>query len=118
MASSSLSADQMADQFVNYLFNQKDVDRHVRRVASWIGLIMLGIEKVKDSWKRPTSRQLKFEIGDKRYKAKYDHKLGRGGIEILEIAKTRGEEEGRTVTEIASLDDARTFFQNADRLDW
>ena len=36
--------ERIADHFVNYLFAEYYGDRHVRRVASWVGLIVLGIE--------------------------------------------------------------------------
>ena len=38
--------ERIADHFVNYLFAEYYGDRHVRRVASWVGLIVLGIEKL------------------------------------------------------------------------
>ena len=38
--------ERIADHFVNYLFAEYYGDRHVRRVAFWVGLIVLGIEKL------------------------------------------------------------------------
>ena len=55
------SAERLADHFINYLFAEKADNRHVRRVASWVGLIVLGIEKLTGSRYVPRSRQLRFD---------------------------------------------------------
>ncbi len=65
----------LSDEFVNYLFEKYHDNRHVRRVASWIGLIVLGIDKVADDWKIPRARQLEFSVGPNLYKARYDHQI-------------------------------------------
>jgi hypothetical protein len=111
MAGEEYSADRMADVFVNYLYDEYQGSRHVRRVASWLGLLILGVEKIKGKWWIPRSRQLFFEADGHRYKAKYNHALGgRGGIEIVEIAEGRGAPEIGVVMAIASLDDAARFY--------
>jgi len=85
------SAERLADHFINYLFAEKADNRHVRRVASWVGLIVLGIEKLTGSRYVPRSRQLRFEYDGRCFKAKFNHSAGaRGGIEIVEIEDGRG----------------------------
>lgn len=111
MAGENFSAERMADAFVNYLYDEHQGSRHVRRVASWLGLLILGVEKIKDRWWIPRSRQLFFEVDGHRYKAKYSHTLaGRGGIEIIELGHGRGAPEIGSVASIASLDDAARFY--------
>jgi hypothetical protein len=76
----------MADAFVNYLYDEYQGSRHVRGVASWLGLLVLGVEKIKDKWWLARTCQLFFEVNGRRYKAKYNHALGsHGGIEIIEV---------------------------------
>jgi hypothetical protein len=83
----------------------------VRRVASWLGLLVLGIENIKDEWWIPRERQLFFTADGHRYKAKYSHQLRpRGGIEIIEIAEARGSPEIGTVATITDLDGAARFY--------
>src|SRR5205814_578419 len=85
------SAERIADHFINYVFAEKADNRHVRRVASWVGLIVLGIEKLTGSRYVPRSRQLRFEYDGRCFKAKFNHSAGaRGGIEIVEIEDGRG----------------------------
>lgn len=111
MAGENFSADRMADAFVNYLFDEYKGSRHVRRIASWLGLLVLGVEKIKSTWWIPRSRQLFFETDGYRYKAKYNHSLGgRGGIEIIQVGEGRGSPEIGAVLSISSLDDAARFF--------
>jgi len=108
------SADRMADYFLTYLFKNRADDRHVRRVASWLDLIILGIENVKDQWwlSQTRTRQLCFEISGKRYKARFNHKIGgRGGIEFVEVAKTKGQPDIRVARQIADLAEAAAFFR-------
>jgi hypothetical protein len=106
------SADRMTELFLAYLFKNRANDRHVRRVASWLGLLILGVEKIKDKWWLSHSRQLCFEIGSKRYKARFDHKIGqRGGIEFVEIAKTQGQPDIRVARQISDLASAAAFFR-------
>ena len=44
------SADRMAELFLAYRFKNKAENRHVGRIASWLGLLILGVEKAKDKW--------------------------------------------------------------------
>lgn len=112
------SADQVADYFINYLFDQYRGVRHVRRVASWIGLIVLGVERVAgQEWAVPRSRQLEFRLNGRRFKAKYNHRTGaRGGIELVEVLPGRGSPEGRTVVTITSLTEAEAFYTGSERV--
>src|SRR2546423_438469 len=105
------TAERLADHFVNYLFDEYRGSRHVRRVASWVGLIVLGIEKVTGSREVPRNRQLRFEYAGRSFKAKYNHKSGtRGGIDIVEILPGRGSPEGQTVGTIRNLAEAGSFY--------
>ncbi len=107
--------ERIADHFVNYLFEQYSDSLHVRRVASWVGLIVLGIEKIASARYVPRERQLRFDRNGKSYKAKFNHNAGgsrRGGIDIVEILPGRGAPEGATVHTITSLQDAAAFYDN------
>lgn len=111
MVGENFTAERMADAFVNYLYDEYQGSMHVRRVASWLGLLVLGVEKIKDRWWIPRQRQLFFEVKGHRYKAKYNHNLKpRGGIEIIQVGEERGSPEIGTVLSISSLDDAARFF--------
>jgi len=82
------SADRLADEFVNYLFAKYQGSRHVRRVASWIGFIVRGIEQIRDrdDWNIPRERQLRFSANGRRFTAGYEHRIEpRGGIVFREI---------------------------------
>ena len=108
----AFSADRMAEVFLAYLFKHRAHDRHVRRVASWLGLLILGIEKIKDQWWVSHTRQLCFEIDGRRFKAKFDHKpRPAGGIHFIEVEATRGQREIGTVKMITNLDEAAKFFK-------
>lgn len=111
------SAERMSEYFINYLTRQYSGNaRHVYRVAPWLGLIALGIEKIKDSWRIGSSRQLIFEKGKKRYKARYEHGIKRGGqrggIEIVEVAKSPGSPDITIAKQIGSLAEAENFYKN------
>lgn len=116
MKGEDFSADRMANEYLDYLFREKADARHVRRVASWLGLLVLGIESIKDRWWVSYKRQLCFEVGKKRYKVKFNHKVGRGsgrrgGIEFVEVGTSQGQPELETVRTILDLDDAAKFFR-------
>jgi len=108
----------VADHFVKYLFEDYRGSRHVRRVASWVGLIVLGIQRAAGkNWKIPRNRQLRFEFQGRAFKAKYSHTAGkRGGIEIIEILPGQGSPEGKTVASITNLRDAEDFYNQAPSL--
>jgi hypothetical protein len=110
--------ERLADHFVNYLFDEYQGSIHVRRVASWVGFIVLGIERAAGSdWKIPRTRQLQFACGVKVFKAKYNHKAGkRGGIEIVEVLPDRGSPEGKVVAQICSLAEAEQFYNRAEAI--
>lgn len=49
MKGETFSADRMAEEYLAYLFkNEPTTD--TRRIASWLGLLILGIEKIKSKW--------------------------------------------------------------------
>jgi hypothetical protein len=91
------TSERIADHFVDYLFEQYSDSLHVRRVASWAGLIVLGIEKVASARYVPRARQLRFDYNHQTYKTTFNHHAGgsqRGGIDIIEILPSIGWPEG------------------------
>lgn len=114
----SPTAEYLANQFVDYLFEEYQESNHVRRVATWIGFLLVAIEDVSDDLVgRKTSRQLKFTYRDQRFKVRYDHGIGnRGGIEIIEILPGRGEPDGEVVAKIASLEEAEEVYQTLPKI--
>jgi hypothetical protein len=116
-----VGSERIADYFVSYLYAQYPGDMHVRRVASWIGLIVLGIDKLADRRYIPRSRQLRFEYDGRTFKAKFNHHAGtgsglkRGGIDIVEIVEGRGSPEGSTVCSITNLAEAARFYDHPSK---
>ena len=109
------SPERLADHFVAYLFDEYRGSRHVRRVASWVGLIVMGIQRAAgNDWKIPRNRQLHFSYHGRLFKAKFNHRAGaRGGIEIVEVLDGRGSPEGERVALIKSLCEAEDFYNQA-----
>lgn len=113
---SQATSEAIVDYFVNYLFAEYSDSRHVRRVASWVGLIVLGIEKLAGSRYVPRRRQFRFEYSGKSYKAKFNHKAGpRGGIDIVEIGDGRGSPEVQIIHSITNLQEAAAFYDDPAR---
>ena len=110
--------DRVADHFVNYLFDQYHGSMHVRRVSSWIGMILKGIERAgATNIKFHRSRQLTFEYRDQRFKARYNHQIrNRGGIEIVEVLSGRGTPDGKLVYQAGNLRDAEDIYLGLGRL--
>ncbi|HWA04599.1 MAG TPA: hypothetical protein VG819_13850 [Rhizomicrobium sp.] len=112
MNGEDFSSDRMAEVYLSYLFREKANNRHVRRVASWLGLLILGIEKLADRWWVSHTRQLCFEASGKRYKVRFNHQLGkRGGIEFVEVEAAPGQPEISVVKTIGDLGEAAAFFK-------
>jgi hypothetical protein len=110
---SGVSSDRMADEFVNYLFQEYRGSRHVRRVAAWIGFIVAGIEKVRDGeeWDIPRRRQLRFSVAGRKFTASYDHNVEpRGGIVIRELLPGRGSPKSDALHAISTLEEAESFY--------
>jgi hypothetical protein len=107
------SADRVADHFVNYLFADFQGSMHVRRVASWIGLLTLTIDNLpKSRWWFSNARQLMFEFKNRRFKIKYNHRLKpRGGIEVIQVEAKPGSPEIKIVVSIGSLKEAEAFYK-------
>jgi uncharacterized protein with von Willebrand factor type A (vWA) domain len=113
MKGEDFSADRMAEVYLAYLFGKKADSRHVRRVASWLGLLILGVEKIKDRWWVSHTRQLCFEFDGRRFKARYNHRLKpRGGIEIVEVETKPGQADISVARAISNLKDAAKFFRS------
>ncbi len=116
------TADRLVEYFVKYLFKEYKGTAHVRRVAGWTGLVILGIRRATGmSWKISHSRQLLFGYQGHTFKVKYDHQLKSGkmrvgGIVIVEVLPARGKPEGKTVTALRNLDEAEKFYNEAPML--
>jgi hypothetical protein len=116
-----VGSERIADYFVSYLYTQYPGDMHVRRVASWIGLIVLGIDKLADRRYIPRSRQLLFSYKGRSFKAKFNHHAGsgkglkRGGIDIVAILEGRGSPEGDTICSITNLYEAAAFYNKPSK---
>jgi hypothetical protein len=110
------SAERLANYFVDYLYDNYRGSRHVRRVASWTGLLVLGIEHLGAKARIPRTRQLVFAYKDRSFKLKYNHKAGpRGGIDVVEVLQGRGMPEGSTMRSIRSLSEAERFYLDCER---
>ncbi|KYK45338.1 hypothetical protein A1D31_34885 [Bradyrhizobium liaoningense] len=73
--------------------------------------MILGLAKLKVSWRPHRSRQLVFDRAGKLYKARYNHKIKpRGGIEFVEVSRSQGLPDISVVLTIASLDEAARFY--------
>ena len=114
---SSDSAEQIANQFVSYLFDNYKGTRHVRRVATWIGFVLKAIQRVAGTTvQRNRSRQIMFERSGRKFKARYNHKAGpRGGIEIVEAISGRGMPDGEIVFQITNLAQAEDFYLHLEQ---
>jgi hypothetical protein len=113
MKDEDFSAERMAEISLARLFRHKADSEHLRRVASWLGLLILGIEKIKDIWWVSHSKQLCFEFNGRRFKARYNHRLKpHGGIEIVEVEVKSGKPDIGVAKAIANLKDAAKFFRS------
>jgi hypothetical protein len=109
--SEHFSAERMTVEFVNQLHKMRAVP-HVRRVAPWLGLLALGIEKIKDKWWVHRTRQMFFEHRGRRFKVKFNHRIRpRGGIEIVEVKPAPGSPEMGRILAFANLKDAEQFYK-------
>ena len=114
---SLIKPELIADYFINYLYSKYRGNRHVRRVASWVGLLVLGLIRAKGvtNINRRRTRQLAFEYANRMFKVKFNHAVGgRGGIEIVELFEKKGEPEGQRVLEIKTLLDAENAYQSLE----
>ena len=89
-----LTPEALADYFVRYLFEKYHGTRHVRRIASWVGFVVKGIERVVGAtFERRRSRQIGFDYHGRQFKVRYVHRTKaspRGGIQIVEVLPGRG----------------------------
>lgn len=110
------NSEALAGYFVRYLFEEYHGTRHVRRIASWVGFIIKGIERVVGSnFEQRRSRQIAFDYHGRQFKVRYIHRskgCPRGGVQIVEVLPGRGAPEGKVVVEIGSLADAEQVYQN------
>lgn len=114
MTRKTVSAELLADHFVNYLFDEYQGSLHVRRVTTWIGFLLKAVEKISGAeFTRNRVRQVLFDYKGRRFKVRFNHKVGRrGGIEFVEIRPGRGQPDGDIAVEVASLKDAETVYRD------
>jgi hypothetical protein len=105
--------DRISDHFVNYLFDKKADQRHVRRITPWIGLLLLAVDRTADDGvTRRHVRQAVFKYQGRRFKVRYNHKAGtRGGIEFVEYFLGRGSPTGDVAVTVTSLKDAERVYR-------
>lgn len=109
----SMSQDYVAQHFVNYMFDNATT-RHVQRVASWIGLLVLAIKARRDEWKFWHNRQLVYRVDETWYKVRYSHTVGtRGGVQIVEMLDSKT--DGDVVRELTTLEDVEEFYLSSRR---
>jgi hypothetical protein len=113
MKDEDLSAERMAEISLAKLFHNRADSPHLRRIASWLGLLILGVEKIKDRWWVSHSKQLCFEFNGRRFKARYNPRLEpHGGIEIVEVEPKSGKPDMSVAKAISTLKDAAKFFRS------
>ncbi|HEY2961399.1 MAG TPA: hypothetical protein VGJ37_03235 [Pyrinomonadaceae bacterium] len=112
MTNTSVSPERLADDFVSALFDEYQGSRHVRRVASWIGFVVKGVDKVASgTLRREQKWQIMFDYKERQFKVKYNHKTGsRGGLDIVEVLPGRGAPEGGMVVQVTNLSEAEDCY--------
>ena len=111
--STTMTAEYVSQHFLTYMFDNTK-DRHVQRVAGWIGMLVRAIELRKDDWQFLYTRQFAYRVGPTWYKVRYRHSINngfnRGGIQIL---KMNGNNDGPVVHTITSITDLERFYLNS-----
>jgi hypothetical protein len=107
----SVGVDFVCERMLDYLFENKADALHVRRVASWIGMLALAIDKRRDEW-GIRKRQVVYRIGNQWYKIRYKHTIKRGGRTVggIEIVQVHGLEDGAVTAQFTCLDDVEKFY--------
>jgi hypothetical protein len=113
MKDKDFSAERMAEISLAKLFRNRTDSPQLRRVASWLGLLVLGVEKIKDRWWVSHTKQLCFEFDGRRFEARYNPRLEpHGGIEIVEVEAKSGKPDISVAKAISNLKDAAKFFRS------
>lgn len=113
-----MSPELLADKFISYLSVKYSSNRHVRRVASWIGFIIMGVHNCKGITNivPRRTRQIEFEFKNRNFKVKFDHRIGgRGGIEIREFLPGKGAPNGNVVVQVKNLQEAEALYHGLAR---
>jgi len=100
--------------YVNYIVKNHSDSYHIRRIVSWVPLILKGIDKLPGAAPECLRiRQASFSYKNKKFKARYNHKIGsRGGVEIIEVLPGPGSPDGKTVLEIKNFSDAEKCYNS------
>lgn len=99
------SVERVANYLVGYIAQRYGDSQHVRRVASWLGFLLLGIDRLAPgAWWRAHTRQVRFEHEGHTYKVRYVHAPpSRGRIQVVRLPT-------QVVLELRSLLDAQRFY--------
>jgi len=105
-----ITPELIANHFVKVICEKKPRTKHVRRVASWIGFLVHGLDKIGAKFEIK-NRQLRMLAGGRKYKVRFQHKLPvgggiRGGIEIIEMPS------GIPVRQFRNLSECAAFYDN------
>jgi hypothetical protein len=101
-----MSLEMLSNHFLGVLSGKS---RHVQRVASWLGLVLVGLKNMRATDVRTYYKQrLRFCYRGKEYVLHYRHDLGgRGGLALYDKATSR------VVFEMCSMEDAERFYTSA-----
>jgi hypothetical protein len=109
-----LSPERLAGHFIDSALKAHPDRRGAWQLASWAGLVILGIEKLKGSvWKLSGGHQLRFEYEGRCFDVQFVPELSSEGgrIEIAEILPGPEGGEERLAATIASLSEAESFYR-------
>lgn len=100
------------------LFEQYKGSHHVRRVATWIGFLLVAIDRASDgNFKINRERQIVFTYGQHKFKARFEHKLGpRGGIEFVKALPSRGTPDGLVAATVTTLGEAENVYRDLEAM--
>ena len=105
-------AVEMIRQFTTLLFEERSGQRHVRKIAPWIGLVGLGIAKVGHDLQPMYRNRVSFTKDGQSYRMGFKHsKVNRGFLEIYEM---QGRSRGDTVVTISDVLEARDFYEDPE----
>lgn len=80
------SVERVANYLVGYIAQRYGDSQHVRRVASWLGFLLLGIDRLAPgAWWRAHTRQVRFEHEG----AQFEHDLCRQANDLYPASAGR-----------------------------
>lgn len=113
-----VSLDRKVEGITDYLLTAYADARHVRRVASWTGLIALGIERLIGSnwWPSWSRHSVRFQYKHRQFQVKFRHDVGPRGSVVIEENPGRGDRAGSDpfIAVITNVREAEMFYLNPD----